>query len=93
MTASSIRLYALIAVSAFALALPARAVDSPSPMADKPKPPTAAPKDPAASKATNIKKKTLNDYNLSSSFTSRRIIGLPSKVENWGWNDTTSSLE
>ena len=55
MTASSIRLYALIAASAFALALPARAVDSPSPMADKPKAATAAPK--ATSKATNTKKK------------------------------------
>ena len=59
MTASSFRLYALIAASAFALtvALPARAVDSPSPMADKPKAETAAPKDRAASKATNTKKK------------------------------------
>ena len=39
MTASSFRLYTLIAASAFALAvaLPALAVDSPSPMADKPK--------------------------------------------------------
>src|SRR3954469_25839659 len=55
MTASSIRLYALIAASAFALALPARAVDSPSPMADKPKAATAAPK--ATSKAANTKKK------------------------------------
>ena len=57
MTASSLRLYALIAASAFALALPARAVDSPSPMADKPKAATAAPKDRAATKATNTKKK------------------------------------
>ena len=56
MTASSIRLYALIAASAFALALPARAVDSPSPMADKPKAETTS-KDKAASKATNTKKK------------------------------------
>ena len=46
MTASSFRLCALIAASAFALtvALPARAVDSPSPMADKPKAETPAPK-------------------------------------------------
>ena len=55
MTASSMRLYALIAASAFALVLHARAVDSPSPMADKPKAATAAPK--ATSKATNTKKK------------------------------------
>src|SRR3954451_17166178 len=55
MTTPSIRLYALIAASAFALALPARAVDSPSPMADKPKAATAAPK--ATSKAANTKKK------------------------------------
>jgi tetratricopeptide (TPR) repeat protein len=56
MTASSLRLYALIAASAFALALPARAVDSPSPMADKPKAETAAPKGKAA-KTTSTKKK------------------------------------
>jgi len=54
---SSIRLYALIAASAFALALPAHAVDSPSPMADKPAAATATPKGKAASKATNTKKK------------------------------------
>jgi len=54
---SSLRLYALIAASAFALALPARAVDSPSPMADKPAAATATPKGKAASKATNTKKK------------------------------------
>ena len=41
---SSMKLCALIAASAFVLALPARAVDSPSPMADKPKAETAAPK-------------------------------------------------
>ena len=57
MTASSIRLYALIAASAFALALPARAVDSPSPVIDPPKAQTAAPNGTAASKATNTKKK------------------------------------
>ena len=57
MTASSMRLYALIAASAFALSLPARAVDSPSPVVDPPKAATAAPKGTAASKATNTKKK------------------------------------
>src|SRR4029079_8901690 len=54
---SSLRLCALIAASAFALALPARAVDSPSPMADKPKAETATPKGKAVSKATKTKKK------------------------------------
>jgi tetratricopeptide (TPR) repeat protein len=58
MTASSMRLYALIAASAFALALPARAVDSPSPMADKPKAETAAPKtDGKAAKKKKASKK------------------------------------
>ena len=54
MTASSMRLYALIAASAFALVLPARAVDSPSPMADKPKAETAASK--TGAKAAKKKK-------------------------------------
>ena len=57
MTASSMRLYALIAASAFALALPARAVDSPSPMADKPKAQTAAPKTTKAEKKKKAPKK------------------------------------
>ena len=60
MTASSFRLYALIAASAFALtvALPARAVDSPSPMADKPKAATTAPKtDGKAAKKKKASKK------------------------------------
>ena len=57
MTASSIRLYALIAASAFALALPARAVDSPSPTTDKPKAETAAPKATKAEKKKKAPKK------------------------------------
>ena len=57
MTATSIRLYALIAASAFALALPARAVDSPSPMADKPRAETAAPKTTKAAKKKKAPKK------------------------------------
>ena len=57
MTASSLRLYALIAASAFALALPARAVDSPSPMADKPRAETAAPKTTKAAKKKKAPKK------------------------------------
>ena len=58
MTASSLRIYAMIAAGALALvALPALAVDSPSPMADPPKAQTTTPKDKAASKATNTKKK------------------------------------
>ena len=54
---SSIRLYALIAASAFALALPAHAVDSPSPMADKPRAETAAPKTTKAAKKKKAPKK------------------------------------
>jgi tetratricopeptide (TPR) repeat protein len=52
MTASPLRLYALIAAGVFslAIALPALAVDSPSPMADKPKAETAAPKNTKAAK-------------------------------------------
>jgi tetratricopeptide (TPR) repeat protein len=59
MTASSFRLYALIAASAFALtvALPARAVDSPSPMLDKPKAETAAPKTDGKAKKKKASKK------------------------------------
>ncbi len=57
MTATSIRLYALIAASAFALALPARAVDSPSPTTDKPKAETAAPKATKAEKKKKAPKK------------------------------------
>ena len=54
---SSLRLCALIAASAFALALPARAVDSPSPMADKPRTETAAPKATKAAKKKKAPKK------------------------------------
>ena len=54
---SSLRLYALIAASAFVLALPARAVDSPSPMADKPRAETAAPKTTKAAKKKKAPKK------------------------------------
>jgi len=57
MTASSMRLYALIAASAFALALPARAVDSPSPVVDPPKAQTAAPKTTKADKKKKAPKK------------------------------------
>jgi tetratricopeptide (TPR) repeat protein len=56
MTTSSLRLFALIAASAFALALPARAVDSPSPMADPPKATTPAPKATKADKKKKPKK-------------------------------------
>ena len=56
---TSYRLYALIAASAFAVAmtLPARAVDSPSPMADPPKAQTAAPKAEKAAKKKKAPKK------------------------------------
>ena len=59
MTASSFRLCALIAASAFALtvALPARAVDSPSPMADKPKAETSTKTKAAKKKKATTKEK------------------------------------
>jgi tetratricopeptide (TPR) repeat protein len=59
MTASSFRLCALIAASAFALAVasPAVAVDSPSPMADPPRTQTKSPNSGSGNKATNAKKK------------------------------------
>jgi hypothetical protein len=38
-------------------------------------------------------KQIRTDYNLASSYTSRRIIGLPSKVEAWGWNDLNNAIE
>ncbi len=38
-------------------------------------------------------KKSVTTYNLSSTYTDRRIIGLPSMTESWGYNDLTSSLE
>lgn len=65
MTASSFRLYALIAASAFALtvALPARAVDSPSPLLDKPKAETSAPK--TSGKAAKKKKASKKDEKKS----------------------------
>jgi YD repeat-containing protein len=40
-----------------------------------------------------VLKQTYTTYNLDSNYASRRIIGLPSTVEAWGWNDNTSSLE
>ena len=33
------------------------------------------------------------DYNLSSTYLDRRIIGLPSKTQTYGWNDLTQTLE
>lgn len=45
------------------------------------------------SSLSNVLKKVKTEYNLDSAYTSRRIIGLPSKSEAWGWNDLTSSLE
>jgi tetratricopeptide (TPR) repeat protein len=65
MKASSFRLYALIAASAFAFAvtLPALAVDSPSPMADKPKAETAPKAD--TTKAAKKKKAPKKDEKKS----------------------------
>ena len=68
MTASSFRLYALIAASAFALtlALPALAVDSVSPVADPPKSGASAPKSgaqtPKKKKAAKKEKKAEQQF-------------------------------
>jgi len=42
---------------------------------------------------STILKKSVTEYNLSSTYTNRRIIGLPSKVEAWGRDDVTNGLE
>lgn len=41
---------------------------------------------------SNVIKKSTTEYNLNSAYTSRRIIGLPSKSEAWGWDDAMSDL-
>jgi len=46
-----------------------------------------------ASDLSTVLKKATTEYDLSSTYIDRRIIGLPSKTEAWGWNDLTSSLE
>ena len=38
-------------------------------------------------------KKSVTTYNLSSTYTNRRIIGLPSMTESWGYDDLTTDLE
>ncbi len=42
---------------------------------------------------STVIKESRMEYNLDSAYVNRRIIGLPSKTEAWGWNDSTSSLE
>jgi len=42
---------------------------------------------------STVIKKSVTAYNVSSSYTDLRIIGLPSQSENWGWNDQTHTLE
>ena len=43
---------------------------------------------------TNVlQKRSTTAYNLSNDYVSRRIIGLPSMVENWGLNQATNSPE
>jgi YD repeat-containing protein len=46
-----------------------------------------------AADLSTIIKKSVTTYNLSSNYTDRRIIDLPSMVKAWGMNDQTSSLE
>ena len=46
-----------------------------------------------AADLSTVIKKVATDYNLDTAYVSRRIIGLPSKVEAWGRNDITNSLE
>jgi hypothetical protein len=45
--------------------------------------------------SSNIRQKTVTDYDLSTGYVSRRIIGLPTQVQTWGWNTdgTVGSLE
>lgn len=40
-----------------------------------------------------LMKRSLTEYNLDSEYLNRRIIGLTSQVEAWGYNDTTNDLE
>lgn len=42
---------------------------------------------------STVLKKQETDYNLSSTYLDRRIIGLPSKTQTYGWNDITQTLE
>ena len=42
---------------------------------------------------TTVLKRAYTEYNLDSAYTSRRIIGLPSRSEAWGKNDATQTLE
>lgn len=46
-----------------------------------------------ASDLSTILKKQQTDYNLTSPYLARRIIGLPSETRSYGWNDATNSLE
>jgi len=43
--------------------------------------------------ASTAMKKSVTTYNLSSTYTNRRIIGLPSMTESWGYDDLTTDLE
>ncbi len=45
------------------------------------------------SAGTSVIKKSVTTYNMTSSYTSRRLLGLPSKIEQWGKNDVTGLLE
>lgn len=40
-----------------------------------------------------VLKKAVTEYNLDAAYTSRRIIGLPSQTEIYGFNDSSSQLE
>jgi hypothetical protein len=46
-----------------------------------------------AADQTTVWKKISTEYNLDTAYTSRRIIGLPSLTEAWGWNQETNQLE
>lgn len=42
---------------------------------------------------TNVIKRVETDYNLSTAYTDKRILGLPSETRAWGKNDLTNNLE
>ncbi len=42
---------------------------------------------------SNVIKRVETDYNLSTTYTDKRIIGLPAETRAWGKNDVTQNLE
>ncbi len=42
---------------------------------------------------STVLKRAETDYNFATTYTDRRIIGLPSETRSYGWNDATNGLE